>query len=365
MLPYRNLAGHWRGRLGGPARRLPLDAGLDCPNRDGTVSRSGCVFCNPAGSGTGLASEDMGGLSLSAQWQRLTAKAKPGVFRVAYLQSYTNTHCAPERLAAMLDELAGLPGIAGACIGTRPDCLEQPKLDLLAAFAARLAEAVPNSETWLDLGLQSSDDATLEAVNRGHDAACFAHAARRAFDAGLKVCAHVMYGLPTTAGEADAVGVIAGNQGPRAGKGIAGRHSSNMSAEKHARSEAPAATLPAEDAEALLATVDFINALPVAGIKFHNTLVVRGARLEAWWRDGRYAPLGMEDYARAVALALARLRPDVVVHRLAADPAPGELLAPDWAADKQAVLDRIRGIMREQNLRQGCRCTVAAPDGLA
>jgi len=307
MPPYRNLARHWRERLGATAWKVPLDAGLGCPNRDGTISRSGCVFCNPRGSGTGLASEELGGLSLAEQWESRGRSVRPGALRIAYLQSFTNTHCPPGRLAAILDELAALPGLAGACIGTRPDCLEPPKLDLLARFAESLARDIPGVETWLDLGLQSSDDATLSRINRGHDAACFADAACRAAGAGLKVCAHVMAGLP------------------------------------------------GEDAEALWATVDFVAALPVAGIKFHNTMVVRGATLEAWWREGRYEPPPMEDYASAVAVALARLRPDMVVHRLVADPAPGELLAPDWAADKHAVLARIRGIMEARGLRQGSR----------
>ena len=357
MRLYNNLAGHWRARLGGAARKVPLDAGMDCPNRDGTVSRDGCVFCNPRGSGTGLASEEPGGLSLAAQWER--AAPRPGASGavrriarpVAYLQSFTNTHCSPERLASVLDEMAVLPGMAGACIGTRPDCLEQPKLDLLAAFARRLAASVPEGEVWLDLGLQSSHDATLARINRGHDAACFAHAARRAAGAGLKVCAHVMFGLPA--------GVDPGNERghePRAGKGIGGRAGSfPCPSEKHARSEAQAAPMAIEGPEALWRSVDFLSALPVSGVKFHNTMVVCGTRLETWWRQGRYTPPAMEDYAVAVAHALARLRPDVVVHRLAADPAPGELVAPDWAARKHDVLARIRAVMEAQGLRQGSR----------
>ncbi len=355
MQPYRNLAGHWRERLGAKAWKAPLDAGLGCPNRDGTISRAGCVFCNPRGSGTGLAAK---GLSLAAQWERQTP-ARPGTLRIAYLQSYTNTHCAPGRLAGLLDELAALPDIAGACIGTRPDCLEPEKLDLLARFARRLALAAPEAgvqpEVWLDLGLQSCDDATLTCIGRGHDAACFAHAARRASEAGLKVCAHVMFGLPTgpgvTARASDRTR-FSDIQGKD--PGCPAMRCPDLGLEAGEAATAGEKTgMATEGAEALWRTVEFVNALPVAGIKFHNTMVVRGARLEGWWREGRYVPPCMDDYATAVALALARLRPDVVVHRLAADPAQDELLAPSWATDKHAVLARIRKIMAAQGLRQG------------
>ncbi|MDP3427132.1 MAG: hypothetical protein Q8S17_07120, partial [Humidesulfovibrio sp.] len=140
-----SLAAYFRARLGGAARKVPLDAGFSCPNRDGTISRSGCLFCNPAGSGTGLLAQ---GLGLAGQWERLAPRLRarhPEARLLAYLQSYTNTHASTARLGQVLAEISALSGVSGLCIGTRPDCLDVgigvgngdgccPRLDLLASF---------------------------------------------------------------------------------------------------------------------------------------------------------------------------------------------------------------------------------------
>lgn len=307
------LAEYFRERLGGAARKVPLDAGFSCPNRDGTLSRAGCVFCNPAGSGTGLFAQ---GHSLAQQWARLVPRLRarhPKALLLAYLQSYTNTHASAGRLRDVLDEISALPEVAGLCLGTRPDCLDAEggcaRLDALAAFAQRAADTGRGRPgpgfVQLDLGLQSADDRVLERAGRGHDAACFARAARAAAERGLSVCAHLVHGLPG-----------------------AGPHD-------------------------LRESVDFLNCLPVAGVKLHNLLVCRGTALEGLWRAGRFVPAGREDYVQAVVAALARLRPDICVQRLAADPAPGELLAPDWGADKGGTLARIRAELLRQDTWQG------------
>lgn len=300
---WRSAGVFFRARLGGPARKIPLDAGFSCPNRDGTLSSSGCTFCNPAGSGTGLSAR---GLSLSAQWERLAGRVlarHPGAKLLAYLQSYTNTHAPCATLRAMFSEIIALPGVSGLCLGTRPDCLDvgagEARLDLLAG----LLDALPFVQ--LDLGLQSADDAVLARANRGHGAACFAAATRAAAARGLSVCAHLVHGLP-------------------------GARPDDLSR-----------------------SVDFVNALPVAAVKFHNLLVCRGTALERLWREGGLEPVGREAYVEALLAALARLRPDICVQRLCADPAPGELLAPDWAADKAATLAALRARLDELGLWQG------------
>ena len=309
----------FRARFGAPVRKVPLDAGFSCPNRDGTLSNAGCVFCNPAGSGTALAAA---GLSLSAQWARLTPglrKKHPKARLLAYLQSYSNTFAPLATLRSVFAEISALPGVAGLCLGTRPDCLDvgagEARLDLLAGLAGPTGEK-GLSYVQLDLGLQSADDAVLALAGRGHDAACFAAAARAAAARGLFVCAHLVHGLP----------------GARAND--------------------------------LTASVEFLNALPVAAVKFHNLLVCRGAGLERLWRAGEFHPAGRDEYVAALAQALARLRPDICVQRLCADPAPGELVAPDWAADKTACLELLRRRLREQDLWQGKHgfCPDARPD---
>lgn len=299
---YNTLSQAFRSLFGRRAKKISLDAGSACPNRDGTLSRGGCLFCNAAGSGTGLYHK---GFGLRAQWDAGTLPArKRGEALLAYLQSFSNTHGPAERLAGLLAEVAALPDVAGLCLGTRPDCLNAAKIELLAA--------VPLGHVRLELGLQSARDATLVRINRGHTAACFAQATKDAARAGLFVTAHLMAGLP--------------------GEG------------------------PAD----FLATVDFINALPVAGVKFHNCLVVAGSGLAALYRAGGYEPLSREDYLDCVVAGIARLRPDIVIERVNADPAPGELLAPGWAVDKQGILHEIRERLEAEDIRQGCR--YAGPD---
>jgi radical SAM protein (TIGR01212 family) len=292
---YNSLSLAFRALYGRRAKKIPLDAGSACPNRDGALSRGGCLYCNAMGSGTGLYHK---GFGLRAQWDALTPAARGrGEALVAYLQSFSNTYGPLGRLTGLLGELAGLPDIAGLCLGTRPDCLDAAKLDALAACDL--------GHVRLELGLQSANDATLTRINRGHDAACFAAAVRATAERGLWVTAHVMAGLP---GET-----------------------------------------PAD----FLATVDFVNALPVSGIKLHNGLVVEGAPLAALFRAGAYAPLARQEYIDVVCAAIARLRPDMVIERLNADPAPGELVAPDWAMDKRGLLRDIAQRLERDDIRQG------------
>lgn len=296
-LGYNAVSARWRALFGKSSRKVPLDAGFSCPNRDGVLSRGGCAFCNAQGAGTGLSGL---GLSLTGQWEHWRAHRRErwgDVALVAYLQSFSNTHGSPGRLAEVLGELASLPDLAGLCLATRPDCLDTEKLALLAAF--------PSRELWLELGLQSANPATLARLNRGHGVECFARAVRLAAGLGLKVCAHVMAGLP--------------------GEGLAD----------------------------FLATVELINALPVAGIKFHNYYVALGSPLADEYAAGAFVPLGLDDYLEHLLPALALLRPDIVVHRLSADPDKDELLAPEWAGKKRVVHNAIKEALRREGVRQG------------
>jgi len=294
---YRSLSTYFRERYKGQVRKIPLDAGFSCPNRDGTISRGGCVFCNERGSGAGLADS---ALSLSGQWDALLprfARKYPKALFFAYLQAYSNTYGPADKLRRVACAIADLPRVSGLCIGTRPDCLDEEKCAILAR--------APFTEVRLELGLQSASDATLRRINRGHDAASFASAARMAAKAGLSVTAHLMAGLP------------------------------------------------GETGEDFLRSVDFVASLPVAAVKFHNLIVAAGSPLASSYKNGEYQPLGREEYASLLCGAIARLRPDMTVERLNADPRPGELLAPDWAADKGAFLRAFSEAMERGDVWQG------------
>ena len=294
---YFTLSTYFHNRHGRRIQKIPLDAGFSCPNRDGTLSSKGCLFCNALGSGTGQGIASIGLADQYAHWRtRFQKKYKAHAF-LAYLQSFSNTYGPLSKLTGVLKALHGLPELEGICIGTRPDCLDQPKLEALAAF--------PGTENWLDLGLQSSNNTTLERINRGHDAQCFARAARMAGAMGLKICVHVIAGLP------------------------------------------------GEDMDDFLETIQFVNQLPVKGIKIHNLYVCKGSGLARWWQRGAYRPLGMEEYIQWAVQGLSRLRPDIVVHRINGDPQPGELLAPHWAQAKSQVIEGIVRHLEDRDLWQG------------
>ncbi|SDB27186.1 hypothetical protein SAMN05660653_01319 [Desulfonatronum thiosulfatophilum] len=302
---YYALSAYLKTRYGKRVRKVPLDAGSSCPNRDGAASKSGCVFCNSKGTGTGLHER---GMSLAQQWSFLTdrigRKYKTDCFW-AYLQSFTNTYGPLARVRALMRELAVLPDMRLVSLGTRPDCLDKEKLRCIADWG------IP--EIWLDIGLQSSNDLTLRRINRGHDFACFAHCVEEVRAQGLHVCVHVVHGLP------------------------------------------------GETSADFLRTIRDVSRLPVSGIKFHNLFVASGSTLEDWWRKGAFVPGEMDEYVQAVGESLNFLRPDIIVHRLNADPGPGELLAPQWAADKTRVLNAIQRHLEVMNCRQGSQCRETNP----
>lgn len=301
VVRYRSLDAWLRGRYGEKVLKIPLDAGSGCPNRDGTSGRGGCTFCNPLGSGTGRGHE-----SFSAQWdawrKRLSAspRARHVECFLGYIQSFTNTYGPVSRLRGLLDSLEPLPGLVGACIGTRPDCLDEEKMALMAA--------VPWPEFWLEIGVQSCHDDTLLRIRRGHTVGQAEEAVALAHRYGVKVCLHIMAGLP------------------------------------------------GENGEDFLETVRWTASLPVQGVKIHNLYVPSGTVLEQEWRSGEYTPLEQEEYAVLAARALTLLPSSLVLHRLAADPAPGELLAPAWAADKGLTLLAIRRILEYNDWWQGKAC---------
>ncbi|MDR2727258.1 MAG: TIGR01212 family radical SAM protein [Deltaproteobacteria bacterium] len=293
---WNKLSDYFLSRYGQRVQKIPLDAGFACPNRDGTHARAGCIFCNAQGSGTGFG---RAGLNLAEQWTawRQHFRAKGLRLFLAYLQSFSNTYGPIERLRAVLAELARLPDMIGVSVGTRPDCVDGDKLRLLADQ--------PQAERWIEFGVQSACNATLVRIRRGHDRACAERAVALAAQAGLKVCVHLMAGLP---GEND---------------------------------------------ETFLASVRWVAAQPVAGVKFHCTYVCAGTALAALHAQGAYTPLTQTAYVRLMAEALPLLRPDIIVHRTTGDPFSGEMIAPDWVLRSRDTNNRILAELTRRGMWQG------------
>lgn len=287
-----------RERHGVHVHKLSVDAGFTCPNRDGSKGIGGCTFCNnrsfsPASRRQSVRNQLLAG-------QRCIHRARDGDFFLAYFQAYTNTYGDVVELEAMYREALAVPGVIGLSVGTRPDCVPEPVLELLA----RLRDE--GHEVWLELGLQSAFDDTLEAVNRGHVFAEYVDAAQRARRHRLPLCTHLILGLP------------------------------------------------GEDEKHWHASLIRVLAVGTDGLKLHPLHVVRNTRLARDWRAGLYQPISRERYVDAVAQMVLDCPPGIVFHRLTGTAATPMLLAPEWCAQKWPVLNDITA--RITQLRTPASC---------
>ena len=191
--PYRLFSAHLKERFGGRVHKISVDAGFSCPNRGGTRDLPGCLFCDPGGSGAVGIDR---GVPVAEQLERgkevMVRKYKAEPF-LAYFQPFSNTFAPVAQLRALYDEALSVSGVVGLAVGTRPDCLPDEVLDLLAEYHRR-------TYFWLELGLQSIHDATLAFLRRGHDYAAFLQAFAAARERGLRVCVHVISAFPGRAG---------------------------------------------------------------------------------------------------------------------------------------------------------------------
>lgn len=272
--------------------KLALNAGLSCPNRDGSKGRGGCTFCN----NVSFSPNARRAPSIAEQIEagRQVIRKRTGARKyIAYFQAYTNTHADVEWLDDLYQQALAEPDVIGIAVGTRPDCVPDAVLDLLASYQQQ------GHEVWLELGLQSAFDDTLVRVNRCHDFADYRHAMRAAQLRGIKVCTHLIIGLP----------------------GEGRQHN--------------------------LVTLDRVLELGVDGLKLHPLHVVKGTVLANEWRKGEYTPLAMNDYISIATELIIRTPPQIVFHRVTGTASKDILLAPDWCSKKWEVLNGI-----EQELRR-------------
>ncbi|MBU0970878.1 MAG: TIGR01212 family radical SAM protein, partial [Proteobacteria bacterium] len=186
---YSDYNGYLRNLFGQRVQKITLDAGLSCPNRDGTLSRQGCIYCNSKGSGSGAFGR---GLSIPQQIEAgkiaMTKKYKAQKF-LAYFQSYSNTYTTCSHMKQLYDQALSCDGMVGMAIGTRPDCVDEEKIALIQSYTNQYL-------VWLEYGLQSVHDTTLSLINRGHDFGDFARAVAMTRGRGIHICCHIILGLP-------------------------------------------------------------------------------------------------------------------------------------------------------------------------
>jgi radical SAM protein (TIGR01212 family) len=302
QLLYTDLNTVLKSRFGCRVQKISIDAGLSCPNRDGTLSTKGCIYCNARGSGTGAFSR---GVSITDQVRtgieamRKRYKAKKFI---AYFQSYTNTYGPLSELTDRWQSAIAFPEVVGLAIGTRPDCIDPEIIASLQCLAR-------SHLVWLEYGLQSAHDRTLATINRGHGLQAFHDAVSlsRRWGPDIALCAHVILGLP-------------------------GETKSDM-----------------------LHTARVIADSGIDGVKLHLLYVVGGTALEARYRSGDYRCLSQTAYVDAVCDFLSLLPSRIVIHRLTGDPHRSELVAPQWSLKKAETLQRIKTEMRRRGIYQGCR----------
>lgn len=300
---YRLFSAELKRQFGTRVHKISVDAGFGCPNRGGGRQGAGCLFCDPGGSGAvGLDGRLPVAAQVEAGKEVMRRKYKAGLF-MAYFQPFSNTLAPVATLRRLYDEALAVDDVVGLAVGTRPDCLPDEVLDLLVDYHHRTC-------LWLEVGLQSSHDRTLRSLNRGHDLACFLDAYRRAKQRGLRVCVHVILGLP------------------------------------------------GEDRQAMLATADLLAELGVDGVKLHLLHVLRGTPLGDMYCRGEVDLFSMEEYVALVADLLERLPASTLIHRLTGDGPRDLLLAPLWSLNKWQVLNAIDVELERRDSRQGSACQV-------
>ena len=281
-------------------QRISVDAGFGCPNRDGSLDTEGCIFCGGHGSGSHGIPRN---LSIAGQVEDgkeiMRRKYKAQRF-IAYFQAYSNTYAPVEQLRALYAEALSVSDVVGLIVATRPDCLSEEVLDYLHELSRQ-------TYLWLELGMQSIHDRSLKLINRRHDHASSVDAIQRARSRRIRVCAHVILGLP------------------------------------------------GETRDEMLAMAGELNCLGVDGVKLHLLHVMRGTRLAEMYERGEVQVLERDEYAGLVCDFLERLDPRILVHRLTGDGGHDDLVAPLWSLKKFEILNLIDGELNRRGTRQGSK----------
>jgi hypothetical protein len=296
--PYNTFSSFVKERFGEPVQKVNIDAGFTCPNRDGTVSNGGCTYCNNDSFKPGHCRPT---LSVKEQMANgidyITRRYKAKKF-LAYFQAYTNTYAPVEELRKLYEDALSMPGVIGLAIGTRPDCVDSEKLDMLTEFAQ-------DHFILIEYGVQSVYDKTLKAINRGHDYATFLNAVSETKKRGLACGAHMIVGFPT------------------------------------------------ETLEETINSADSINASGVRFLKIHQLQVIKNTLMSVEFEKAPFKVLQYEEYLSLVGQFLDRLSPEIVIQRLFATAPDDILIAPRWGLDRHQVLRDIRAYMKDNGLYQG------------
>ena len=284
-------------RYGEPLFRVPIDLGFGCPhrNKDGN---GGCTFCPEDG---GRAEQTLGAATIEEQVEGGIAFAvsryRAARF-MAYIQAFTGTFAAASEQRRIYEYIIKKYPFDAVSIGTRPDCLPPATLRFLKELSDEL-------EVWVELGIQSTHDKTLQRINRGHNWETGRQAIIKLHDMGIMVAAHLMIGLP------------------------------------------------GEDVDDYIQTIERIAALPLDGVKLHNVHIIRGTELAREYEENPFYVYNEDDYMEVVIALLRRLPPDIAVMRINTDTPEEKLIAPQWKISKPVFITNVAKEMIRRNVRQG------------
>lgn len=299
--PYYSLDAYCKNRYGAKVYKIALDAGLTCPNRDGTLGNRGCIFCSAGGSGD-FAVKPMDSVAVQLKTgQEMFGKKKTGNLFIAYFQAYTNTYGKLEYLAEIYEEALKQTQIVGISIATRPDCLPDEVLDLLVA----LKQKYPAKDIWVELGLQTIHETTAAYIRRGYKLEVFDTAVANLKARSIPVIVHVILGLP------------------------------------------------GETADMVSETIRYLNRLQIFGIKLQLLHVLKDTDLATDYLAGKFETLSKENYMSLLITCLKNLSPDIVIHRLTGDGPKDLLIAPAWSLYKRDFFNTLHRHLKQTGEYQG------------
>ena len=294
---YYKFSDYLKERFGCRVHKVSIDAGFSCPNKDGKLSKDGCIYCdNRAFSPPVRNTNSKKGYKKISNGARIETQIETGIKMgrerygaekfIVYFQAYTNTYAPLGILKERYDVVRKFKDIVGISIGTRPDCVDEEILDLIESYSK-------DYEVWIEYGLQSIHDKTLKLINRHHTYEDFLKAVKLTRKRNIKICTHIIIGLPN------------------------------------------------ETKEEMLETAKALAKLKIDGVKIHPLHVVKGTKLEELFKKGKYKPLELDEYVNIVTEFLQYLPSDTVIQRITADCPKEFLVAPLWILDKNAVLNLV------------------------
>lgn len=294
---YNQFSAHLKNKFGAKVYKITIDAGFSCPNRDGTISNGGCIFCDDGGSFSQahsnlLSVEEQ--VNIGAETLKKRFKAQKFM---SYFQAFSNTYKPVDELEKIYNSSLNHPDVVGISIGTRPDCIDDDKIKLISSYK-------DDYYTWVEYGLQSIHDKTLKKINRGHDFDCFLRAYEKTKQAGLNVCAHVIFGLW-------------------------------------------------ESHDEIMQTAQRLATLGIDGVKIHMLCALKGTKLANMYKNGEIDFMSEDEYIQTVCDFLEYLPQTTTIHRLAGNGLSTELIAPRWIGKKLDCLNKIDREFLKRNSWQG------------